>query len=380
MRYVLFYTFKNTNAPFLKQKFKPVALPTANSDPLSTQQDLTNRAIAMHLLREGQFGVASTFIAEANSKPPRQDISSTSASSSFYTPDSSNANQDMKMADASKPKDAPWTADFAPVPNDPDVMQDSISSLDQEAGSPGALQNKFTEMYHILHALRNNNDLEPAILWARRHSDALELRGSTLEFDLCRLRFVELYNGSNRPTANPNVMTNSLDSDDPEIYGPLKALEYARQTFTTFSQRYLRETAALLGSLAFSPHLMSSPYRHVFYDTEAWNDAAKSFIRDFCGMLGLSEQSPLYTAVTAGGIALPVLEKLERVMGEVGGQWTSVNELPVCLFNTPTTSFVSPQTYSSMPRSRSPYRHPTYSTPSLSALSVKSKLLTRIRL
>jgi hypothetical protein len=46
-------------------------------------------------------------------------------------------------------------------------------------------------------------------------------------------------------------------------------------------------------------------------------------------MLGLSSQSPLYTAVTAGGIALPVLEKVERVMSKARGQWTSVNELPV---------------------------------------------------
>jgi hypothetical protein len=91
----------------------------------------------------------------------------------------------------------------------------------------------------------------------------------------------------------------------------------------------MRETSSLLGSLAFAPALTSSPYKSVFFNQDAWEHAASSFIREFCAMLGLSEKSPLYTAATAGAIALPVLEKLERVMGEVGGQWTSVNELPV---------------------------------------------------
>lgn len=302
------------------QKFKPVALPTANSDPLSTQQDLTNRAIAMHLLREGQFGVASTFIAEASTKPTRQDTPSAVASP--WSPDSF-MNGDVEMEDASEQADVPWTNDFAPVASDPDNMQDGHMTEQDTRG--GELQKKFTEMYNILHALRNNHDLEPAITWARQHSETLELRGSNLEFELCRLRFVELYNMPDGGTADPDAMTTSTSS----MGGPLRALEYARSTFSRFSSRYFRETASLVGSLAFSPDLVSSPYKNVFYDSDAWNHVAQNFVREFCGMLGLSEQSPLYTAVTAGGIALPVLEKLEKVMDKVGGQWTSVNELPV---------------------------------------------------
>ncbi len=58
-------------------------------------------------------------------------------------------------------------------------------------------------------------------------------------------------------------------------------------------------------------------------------------------MLGLSSTSPLYTAVTAGGIALPILEKVERVMSASRGQWTSVNELPVEVPLPPEMSFHS---------------------------------------
>ena len=243
----------------------------AHHDALSSQPALTNRAIAMHLLREGQFNVASTFIAEANA-------------------DKVHENGDTQM-------------------------QDGDGSIgDMSGDSAGALQSRFAHMYHILDALRTNRQLSPAIAWARQHSHQLELRGSNLEFDLCRLRFVELYN-----QAQP---------DDP-FSGPLNALEYARQTFPNFSARYMRETSSLLGSLAFAPALDSSPYKSVFFNDDAWEDAAASFVREFCAMLGLSEKSPHNTAATAGAIAMPVLEKLERVRGEVGGQWTSVNELPV---------------------------------------------------
>ena len=99
--------------------------------------------------------------------------------------------------------------------------------------------------------------------------------------------------------------------------------------FPTFSARYSREISNLLGSLAFSPALDGSPYKSLFFNQHTWEEVSASFTREFCSMLGLSSTSPLYTAVTAGGIALPILEKVERVMAASRGQWTSVNELPV---------------------------------------------------
>jgi hypothetical protein len=53
------------------QKFKDKPLPTTEYDALSSHPALINRAIAMHLLREGQFSVASTFLTEATAHPPR---------------------------------------------------------------------------------------------------------------------------------------------------------------------------------------------------------------------------------------------------------------------------------------------------------------------
>lgn len=276
----------------LKDKFKSAVLPTSSNEVLSGNPDLVNRAIAMHLLREGKFDVAKTFVKEVSERPPRLD-------------------EEMEGLEERPGRN--WMQDLADAD---DMMLDGIEAVaDGEIGKSG-LQKKFSEMYHILDALRNQHNLEPAIEWARNHSYELENRGSNLEFELARLKFVELY-------TDEDIMSEA------PFAGPIRAMEYARETFPTLSSRYARETTSLLGSLAFSPAISTSPYHPFFHNSSSFEEASTSFTREFCGMLGLSSQSPLYTAVTAGGIALPTLEKVERVMAQARGQWTSVNELPV---------------------------------------------------
>nr|POE69097.1 lish domain-containing protein c29a3.03c [Quercus suber] len=267
----------------LKDKFKNSALPTATNDALSSQPNLINRAIAMHLLREGKFAVASMFINEVNAKheASQESIGNTDTSQEDYT-------------------------------------QDLVHPIAVMKGSEGRghLQNQFSEMYSILDGLRNQHDLGPAIQWAREHSRELENKGSNLEFELSRLKFVELF------SADSAMSDQGLD-------GPVRAMEYARETFPAFGPRYVQEISSVTASLFFYSNLNDSPYRSLFYNQGVWEEVSTSFTREFCGLLGLSEKSPLYTAVTAGGIALPVLEKVERVMAQTRGQWTSVNELPV---------------------------------------------------
>ena len=182
-------------------------------------------------------------------------------------------------------------------------------------------------MYHILHELRHNRNLNPAIAWARDRSELLESRGSNLEFELCRLQFVCLFVGRDEH-GNP------ADPTD----GPLRAWTYARSNFLPFQSRYSREVQQLTGALAYYPNLADSPYRECFYNDSAWEEVATSFTREFCSLLGLSADSPLYIAATAGAIALPTLLKLQNLMKETRTEWTTSHELPVhCLF-----SFLNP--------------------------------------
>nr|OQO15636.1 hypothetical protein B0A51_18400 [Rachicladosporium sp. CCFEE 5018] len=263
----------------LDKKFKAVALPTASTEVMEEKRLLVLRAIVMHLLREGRFEVADILVKEMN--------------------------EGGKVTEDWFQELANWQA------GDGDM-----SMVEESQGSK--LQAKFTEMYHILSALRNGHDLSPAISWAREHSQDLALRGSNLEFNLARLKFIELYTSED------------LMSDEP-WEGPMAALEYAREVFPGFGARYGKEVAGLMGSLAFpiGEDADGSPYSSLFGNGTAWEEASSSFTTEFCSLLGLPSTSALYTAVTAGGIALPILSKLSRIIAATRGSWTSVNELPV---------------------------------------------------
>ena len=250
---------------------------------------LINRAISMHLLREGQFSVASTFLHEGlDHLPPIDDM----------TKPTSHTDED----------------------GDDDMQGDDAEGTETEALSSGGLQDRFSEMYKILSELKARN-LLPAIKWAHEHSLQLEAKGSNLEFELSKLQYVWLFKG---PAVNglPDDSNNGLAG----------ALQYARRDLARFQARNLREVEQLCCAMIYASNLEQSPYRHVFEIKTAFEDVAMSFTREFCSLLGLSAESPLYLAVTAGAIALPRLIKYAAYTKNKKTEWTSENELA---FETP---------------------------------------------
>lgn len=160
----------NQYSKALDKKFKKNPVPTASTLPLAENPDLVNRAIVMHLLREGKFDVANTLVAQLNGGGVRE-----------------NADwAEKRPRPVSDVGDAirDWVQELAY----PDAWDDEGGI---EMGHPDArekrwLQQKFTEMYHVLNSLRNQHNLGPAIEWARTHSRELDQRGSNLEFELGR--------------------------------------------------------------------------------------------------------------------------------------------------------------------------------------------------
>ena len=282
----------------------------------------------MHLLREGQFAVAAIFLTEAKANPLPSELSPESPAS--------------------------------PRPLEHDFGIDPARSE--------LLREQFTSMYHILHELKNNRNLLPAIAWAKTNSAALEMRGSNLEFELGRLQFIWLFSGGSLPHDPRNVFG-----------GQQVALDYARKEFGHFQARYLREIQQLGGAMAFCPNLAQSPYGRLFQDEGAWNDLAHSFTREFCYLLGLSAESPLYIAATAGAIALPTLLKLQTIMKEKRTEWTTQHELPVRFSVRFCVVYTFAPLDTEITRSKSLYPQHTTSTPFSSAPSPKSKAQTITR-
>ena len=236
-------------------------------NPLTTHTKELNEAIIFHLLREGEFGVASIFQDEMRREP----------------------------------------AQSCPPPDSQTTMTNMM--LDQ----PGIFS-MFKSMYQILDQIRNRN-LLPAIQWATERSAILEQRDSTLEFDLMKLQYVWIFLG-----LQLNGMPNG---------GLYAALAYARENFGRFSKRFSTEIQRLSAAVAFHSNIPGSPYGSTFDMEDAFDQMAVAFTRDFCSLLGMSAESPLYIAVTAGAIALPTLEKMASIMKDKRTEWTTAHEMPV---------------------------------------------------
>ena len=272
------YGGHNKYTKVLDRLFKDKPLPSNEIDALSPHPALVHRAIYLHLLREGLFDVATTLHAEST------------AISSMLEEKAMLGTRDESTA--------------APL------------GIDETESN--RMQEQFTSMYHILYELRENHNLRPAISWARDHTKALEIRGSNLEFELCRLQYVKLF------------LAEIEDASEQEsAAGPQRALQYAREEFQAFSGRYLLELRQLAGAMAFCSNLEESPYQSIFDNHTAWDEVVASFTREFCALMELSADSPLYIAATAGAIALPTLLKLQNIMQQKRTEWTTENELPV---------------------------------------------------
>eukprot|EP01112_Ceratiomyxa_fruticulosa_P022953 TRINITY_DN8579_c0_g3_i1.p1 TRINITY_DN8579_c0_g3~~TRINITY_DN8579_c0_g3_i1.p1 ORF type:complete len:459 (+),score=99.44 TRINITY_DN8579_c0_g3_i1:244-1620(+) len=152
------------------------------------------------------------------------------------------------------------------------------------------MKTPFVQMHTILEAMVKK-DLEPAIKWARSFRSQLEKMGSSLEFKLHRLQFVQLLASGQQG----------------------EALQYARKHFSEFSHTHMSEIQKLMGSFVYTSRLTSSPYSNIFHPTHLpslWADVEHTFQKDSCSMIGLSQESPLYVAITAGWKALPTFIKL----------------------------------------------------------------------
>ena len=142
--------------------------------------------------------------------------------------------------------------------------------------------------------------------WAEEHSEGLQKLGSTLKFNLHRLRFIQL------------LMTeNAID-----------AINYGRTYFNSFGEKHYSEIKRLMTAPLYIYDLKSSRYADLCSPSN-WIDIKQEFQKDFCSLLKMSAESPLYTSVYVGTTALPVIMKLYTIMSSKRAEWSAQDELPV---------------------------------------------------
>lgn len=168
-----------------------------------------------------------------------------------------------------------------------------------------SLKTAFYEMHQILEQV-NARNLKPALVWAKTHHEELLLKGSSLEFNLHELQFVQLLQQGSR----------------------LPALEYAKANFFQFATSHMGKIQRLMGSLLWAGRLEHSPYQDLSQSTK-WDLISIQFTRECCNLMGYSYQSALQVIISAGTQALPTLLKMVSVFGNKKHEWLASKQLPI---------------------------------------------------
>ncbi|KAG0175556.1 hypothetical protein DFQ30_005251 [Apophysomyces sp. BC1015] len=230
----------------IERRFKQDLSVIYRSEAFADKGPLLRRAIALHFIRQGQFEMCDMFINET-----------------------------------------------------------SIDEQEELREITERLKLEFEKMYAIMQEL-DERLLHHAIQWAQAHHEALAKLGSSLEFNLHRLRFIQLAEDENRC---------------------MDAVAYSRQHFGQFADKHFTEIKRLMTS-TIVPDITRSPYADLRSPT-LWTDIRLEFQRDFCSLHSMSAESPLYTSVLVGTTALPVMLKLHKIMSAKRTEWSQQDELSV---------------------------------------------------
>uniref|UniRef100_A0AAV1TSG7 Uncharacterized protein n=1 Tax=Peronospora matthiolae TaxID=2874970 RepID=A0AAV1TSG7_9STRA len=164
----------------------------------------------------------------------------------------------------------------------------------------------FVELHRILKAIQMR-DVQPALDWARNNRKELRLMDVDIEFQLVRLKYVD-------------ILESSLDMMD--------AVSFAKKELASFHQTHAEEVGVLMSCMLYKGRLEESPYRNHFSDNR-WKEIYDAVIRACCRLRRVPYRSYLETCLSAGIPALRSMRKLASVMDSKLADWDSMEELPV---------------------------------------------------
>lgn len=170
-------------------------------------------------------------------------------------------------------------------------------------------EKQFKRLAFLTDEIQKNSNINPAIEWAEENLTELTRIGSDLPFRLQVAAFLTLLCTGNRDK--------------------YKALQYAQKNFPEYTNSNL-EAVLDTFSLIIRPDIESSKLEKM---AESMNVYIIEKLRnDFCAIIAKPEQSPLYSSVAAGYIAIPALKKYQAISQMTGKlKWTESDELPVAV-------------------------------------------------
>ncbi|KAG2775336.1 hypothetical protein PC129_g10021 [Phytophthora cactorum] len=189
-----------------------------------------------------------------------------------------------------------------------DGQIEAADAMCKEAGLdlPPTFRDCFIELHQILKAIKER-DMQPALDWARKHRKELGRLDIDIEFELIRLKYVDILQSS------PDMMD---------------AVNFANKELPYFHQTHAEEVGVLMSCVLYKGKLEESPYKKLFNDTR-WDEIHDAVIRACCCLRRVPYRSYLETCLSAGVSALPAMRKLMSVMDSKLADWDSMEELPV---------------------------------------------------
>lgn len=324
----------------MEKKFKIDLESIWDPNALDDLEPIINDCIGYHFIREGQFNIYDTFVAEIkdqkmNNIPAEMEKGSNKSSNMiqiqsapvvFAQPIPKELSSVSSVTTSSGQK---FRFGFM---DDEDNENDENKHAYNNGIGGHQMKSQFIEMFKILQELKQEK-VENALDWARKNKSNLEKvhlsnstssnsNGGALEFTLIKLQFLKLLGSYSKCV--------KVD-DGTKGNGQLsRILEFAKTEFPSFSQNkiHLKEIQRLMCSVLFMKRPTKSPYKD-FTSKSLWMEARSQFTQSFCQILGRSSESPLYTTVTIGTNALPVIIKMSSILKDQSVEWSQKGELPV---------------------------------------------------
>lgn len=128
------------------------------------------------------------------------------------------------------------------------------------------------------------------IRWAKSKRTNLDKIGSSLEFKLHRLQFIDMLVGQQQQAALVYARTHFAEFATTQMLGMAICMSKA----TTYPHIEIQK---LMGAFLYSHRLGQSPYADMFQASHMpalWDDIIAQFTRDSCSLLGLPQESPLH--------------------------------------------------------------------------------------
>ncbi|CAG9313289.1 unnamed protein product [Blepharisma stoltei] len=168
---------------------------------------------------------------------------------------------------------------------------DYLQDLKQIQGGIAEAKEQFKMIYQVLKSLEEGN-IDYALKWVEDNSQQLKSSSANLQFNLHKLKFLNLLRRKDSATA----------------------LEYAKTNMQAFKNTHIGEIQQLMGACLFLSQPENSPYQELL-DPEYDKIIAQQLIQEWCKTLGLPFKSSLVTAITAGLQIMPEMIQLANITG-----------------------------------------------------------------